>query len=435
MRINWYKKIIRSVFTKLLVVIILTGICVNLVVGGFFWHYRSAAGRPLHKNVLQYLNYIVADLGNPPSLERAKTLSRQASLQIYYQGADTSWTTAENFSDIRKARWRDWSNNARIRIGRFHGHHFVELVHDSGRFVFGLDKSVELDPERGRLVILLLALLTLIFAGAFLLMRWILRPVRWLHEGVREVGRGNLKHRVPLKRSDELRELAAAFNEMTDRIQDMLHTKEQLMLDVSHELRSPITRMKVALEFMPDGQAKDSLKSDITEMETMITEILETARMHHLHGNLKRELINLRDHVEGILAEYANQPPGIRAGDFPADLELSLDPEQVKIVFKNILTNAIKFSAPDDKSILVSVIEQANFAVVRILDHGIGIPPAELPYIFEPFYRVDKSRSKRTGGYGLGLSLCKTIMEAHGGKIEVDSKPDVGTCVSLFFPR
>jgi signal transduction histidine kinase len=435
MRLNWFKKIIRSVFTKLLVVIILTGICVNLVVVGFFWHYRSAAGRPLHKNILQYLNYIIADLGDPPRLERAKTLGRQASLQIYYEGTDTRWTTAENFSDVNQAHWRDWSKNPLIRLGRYHGHHFVELSHDSGRFVFGLDKSLELDPERRRVVIVLLTLLTLILAGAFLSIRWILRPVRWLHEGVREVGRGNLKHRVPVKRSDELRELAEAFNDMTDRIRDMLHTKEQLMLDVSHELRSPITRMKVSLEFLPEGQAKDSLKSDIAEMEAMINEILETARMNHLHGNLKRQLINLTDHLEGILADFVNQPPGVQAGDFPAEIELNVDPEQVKTVFQNILTNAIKFSAPDDKPVIISVIKQANFTVVRILDHGIGIPPDELPFIFEPFYRVDKSRSKRTGGYGLGLSLCKTIMEAHGGRIEVDSKPGVGTCVSLLFPK
>jgi signal transduction histidine kinase len=99
------------------------------------------------------------------------------------------------------------------------------------------------------------------------------------------------------------------------------------------------------------------------------------------------------------------------------------------------LTNAIKFSAPEDKPVMISVKKQTDSTVVRILDHGIGIPPDELPFIFEPFYRVDKSRSKRTGGYGLGLSLCKTIMEAHGGRIEVDSKPGAGTCVSLFFPQ
>jgi signal transduction histidine kinase len=434
MRKSRFQRIFRSVFTKLLVVIVLTGICVNLIVGGFFWHYRSAAGRPLHKNILQYLNYIIADLGDPPQLERAKTVGRQASLQIYYEGADASWSTTENDSDYHKARWHDWSNKPLIRLGRYHGHHFVELAHESGRFVFGLDQSLDLDPERRRIVVVLLTLLTLILAGAFFSIRWILRPVRWLQEGVQEVGRGNLKHRVPEKRADELRELAAAFNDMTDRIRDMLHTKERLMLDVSHELRSPMTRMKVALEFLAESQAKDSLKSDIAEMETMINEILETARLHHLHGNLKRRLINLTDFLEGILADYLNQPPGVEAGDFPAAIELNVDPEQVKTVFQNILTNAIKFSNPNDKPVMISLTKQTEAAVVRILDHGIGIPPDELPFIFEPFYRVDKSRSKRTGGYGLGLSLCKTIMEAHGGRIEVDSKPDVGTCVSLFFP-
>ena len=435
MRTNWFKRIVRSVFTKLLVVIILTGICVNLVVGGFFWHFRSAAGRPLHKNILQYLNYVIADLGDPPQLERARTIGRQASIQIYYEGADSSWTTADDFSDVDKARWHDWSKTPQIRLGKYHGHHFVELSNDSGRFVFGLDKSFELDPERRRLVVFLLTLLTLIFIGAFLSIRWILRPVRWLQEGVQEVGRGNLKHRVPEKRSDELRELATAFNKMTERIRDMLHTKERLMLDVSHELRSPITRMKVALEFLPEGQAKDSLKSDIAEMETMINEILETARMHHLHGNLKREIINIADLLEGILPDYANQPPGIQTGDFPDGIEINADPEQIKTVFKNILTNAIKFSESDDKPVMISLKQLADSTVVRILDHGIGIPPDELPYIFEPFYRVDKSRSKGTGGYGLGLSLCKTIMEAHGGRIEFESKPAVGTCVSLFFPQ
>ncbi len=435
MRKSRFKRIFSSVFTKLLVVIILTGICVNLIVGGFFWHYRSAAGRPLHKNILQYLNYIIADLGDPPQLERAKTVGRQASLQIYYESADTSWSTAENVSDVHNAHWRNWSDKPLIRLGRYHGHHFVELSHASGRFVFGMDKSIELDPERRRMVAILLTLLTLILSGAFFAIRWILRPVRWLQEGVQEVGRGNLKHRVPVKRSDELRELAAAFNDMTDRIRDMLHTKEQLMLDVSHELRSPITRMKVALEFLVEGQAKDSLKSDIAEMEAMINEILETARMHHLHGNLKRRLTNLAELLNAVLADYINQPPGIEAGEFPGEIELNVDPEQVKTVFQNILTNAIKFSNPEDKTVMISITRQSDAIVIRVLDHGIGIPPDELSFIFEPFYRVDKSRSKRTGGYGLGLSLCKTIMEAHGGRIEVDSKPGQGTCVSLFFPQ
>jgi len=431
---NWLKKLIGSVFTKLLLVIIVTGICVNLVVVGFFWIHRSAAGRPLHRNIVQYLNYIIADLGDPPRLDRAQQIASEAFLQIDYEGAELRWSTGANSSDIQKAYWRSWSQNPQIRVGRYRGRHFVEIIHEKGRFVFGLDKSFELDPERVHLVIILLSLLTLILAGAFLSIRWILKPVRWLNEGVREVSRGNLNHQVPVKRSDELRDLAAAFNNMTVRIRDMLHTKEQLLLDVSHELRSPLTRIKVALEFLPDGRAKESIIGDVQEMEKMINEILETARMHHLDGKLSLQKVNLAGLLREILPDFEKQPPGVVAGDLPAELEIHVDPEQVKTVFRNILANAVKFSKPDSNPIHVSMKTQALYTRVQIIDNGIGIPQDELPFIFEPFYRIDKSRSKDTGGYGLGLSLCKTIMEAHGGKIEVESKPNVGTSVSLMFP-
>ncbi len=432
---GWFKKIIRSVFTKLLVVIILTGICINIVVGGFFWHYRSAAGRPLHRNVSQYLDYIINDLGQPPDLERAKLIGRQASLNIYYEGPQEKWSTADNLSDIQNARWRDWGKTPLIRLGRYHGHHFIEITRNSSRFVFGLDKGVDLDPERKRLVVVLLCLLTLILAGAFLSIRWILKPVRWLNDGVREVGRGNLKHRVPLKRSDELRDLAAAFNDMTERIREMLHTKEQLFLDVSHELRSPLTRIKIALEFLPEGTAKDNIAGDIAEMEKMINEILETARMHHLHGNLRLELMPLADLIENVITEFEKQPPGVRAEKLPEGCIVRVDPEQIKRVFQNILTNALKFSSPDSKAIRIRLERRSPEIIVQITDFGIGIPGDELSYVFEPFYRVDKSRTKETGGFGLGLSLCKTIMEAHGGRIEIESELNAGTTVTLYFPE
>jgi signal transduction histidine kinase len=193
----------------------------------------------------------------------------------------------------------------------------------------------------------------------------------------------------------------------------MLHTKEQLLLDVSHELRTPVTRMKVALEFLEDSQAKQSLQADIEEMEKMVSEILETARRQHKYENLKKQRTNLVDLLRQTLAAFENHSPGIEMRDVASEMKAAVDPEQIKTVFENVLNTD---------------------AVIRITDKGIGIPEAELSHIFEPFYRVDKSRSKDTGGYGLGLSLCKTIMEAHDGKIEVQSKPEKGTTVSLFFP-
>jgi len=214
----------------------------------------------------------------------------------------------------------------------------------------------------------------------------------------------------------------------------MLHTKEQLLLDVSHELRTPLTRMKVALEFLEDSQAKQSIQADMQEMEKMVTEILETARMQHKYENLKKQLTNLVRLLKEMLPEFENQPPGIEMVEFPSEVMAEVDSEKIKTVFENVINNAIKYSRSDSGPIRIFYKSHKSYAIIRIADKGIGIPQEELPHIFEPFYRVDKSRAKDTGGYGLGLSLCKTIMEAHDGKIEVQSRPEEGTTVSLFFP-
>ena len=434
MRINFFNRIIRSVFTKLLLVIILTGICINLVVGGFFLHLRNQFVGPFHKNVVQYLNYLIADMGNPPTLDRARDIARQSFLEIRYESSDLSWTTSDDLPTFFKGRFVPWRQNPDVRYGKYRGRHVIEVDKEAGRFIFGVSRKLPVDSARHRLLAIMLVLLTVILAVAFFVIRYILRPVKWLNTGVQEVSRGNLKHRVPLKKSDELRDLAAAFNNMTERIRDMLHTKEQLLLDVSHELRTPLTRMKVALEFLEDSRAKQNLQADLEEMEEMVSEILETARRQHKYENLKKQPANLADLLKQTVAAFENQPPGIEMVDVTPQMKTEVDPEQVKTVFENVVNNAIKYSQPDSEPIQISCQKQESFAVIRITDNGIGIPDAELAHIFEPFYRVDKSRSKDTGGYGLGLSLCKTIMEAHDGKIEVQSRPEQGTTVSLYFP-
>ena len=431
---QWIKKVFRSVFTKLLVVIILAGICINLVVGGFFIHLRNQFIGPFHKNVEQYLNYLIADMGTPPTLERAREIARESFLDVRYESPDLRWTTSDELPTEIGGRFHSLRQNPDVRYGRYRGRHIIQVISEEGRFIFGPSRNLPVDSARHRLFVIVLLLLTLILAGAFFIIRYILRPVKWLNIGVMEVGRGNLKHRVPLKKSDELRDLAAAFNDMTDRIRDMLHTKEQLLYDVSHELRTPLTRMKVALEFLADGQAKQSLQSDIEEMEKMVSEILETARRQHKYENLRKQPTNLVDLIKPITAAFENQPPGIEIVELPSEIEVHIDPEQIKTVFENILNNAIKYSQPDSAPIQISAEYEASYVVVRITDFGMGIPEDDLAHVFEPFYRVDKSRTKDTGGYGLGLSLCKTIMEAHEGKIEVQSRPQEGTTVSIFFP-
>jgi len=206
---------------------------------------------------------------------------------------------------------------------------------------------------------------------------------------------------------------------------------------VSHELRTPITRINLALEMGPEGMAKDSIRDDLKEMEAMIAEILETARLDSANGKLNLEDADLSAlAAEAVAAADARAPGarliGARAGEGPI---LRVDRARVRKVLANLLDNAIKYSRAGSGPVEVRIEAGPDEVAVRVEDRGVGIPAAELPRLFEPFYRVDPSRARETGGYGLGLSLCKRIMEAHGGSITIASREGEGTEVVLSFPR
>ena len=434
MRPKWLGKILKSVFTKLLAIILLAGLLLNLAVGVFFVVHRVFVSQPFQKTIYHYINYIVDDLGNPPQLARARQVSQETALQISYEGSGAAWTTDPDSSKFSPRRLHAWKNYPNVSSGKIRRHFVVKIDHERGVFRFKFSTFPGEEEHLTGWHFGLLLVVSLILGGAYLMIRKVLKPIAHLKEGVQQVGEGNLNHTVSVKGRDELRDLAEAFNEMTTRIKSMLRTKERLLVDVSHELRSPLTRVGVALEFMPDSQAKESIKADLDEMKHMISTILDTARNHHAYADVNLESIDLVDLLRESVAHFAGQPPGVSTKDLPSKLVCRLDRPKMTTVLRNILANALKYSTDDSPPVEVTIVMKPLFAMVGIRDYGIGIPDEELDAIFEPFYRVDKSRSRKTGGFGLGLSLCKTIMEAHGGKIDITRPPGDGTLVSLSIP-
>ncbi len=247
------------------------------------------------------------------------------------------------------------------------------------------------------------------------------------------ISKGDLDHIVPVKTDDELGTLSKAFNDMTSRIRSILKTKEQLLLDVSHELRSPLTRMKVSFEFLDDGDIKNSLKDDLVEMEKMVTEILETARLRDKSGQMNKKPHDIVKILYETAESFMGMKPGLNLKCSSDQIIFSFDEDRIETVIRNILSNAFKFSGKNSPPVDLSIIEKKGHISITIKDSGIGIPAEALPHLFEPFYRVDSSRTKEISGYGLGLGLCKTIMDAHGGSIRIESN-DQGTNVFLMLP-
>jgi signal transduction histidine kinase len=427
----------RSVFTKILVVILMAVICVNLLVFGISRAQRRSSSAAFQNILSRYLEYLIQDMGTPPDLAMARKNVHGGLISIQYTGKGVSWATDESMTPARTLRWHAWEDHPEIRSALWRTRFLIEIRHPDGTYVFALGRHFDQEGERTRFLILLLLIFTTLVLLIYLAIRWILKPVKWLKQGVLEISRGNLAHRVPVKRADEFKDLAEAFNTMTDRIQDMLHTRQRLLLDVSHELRSPLTRMRVAVEFLPEGHAKTSILADILEMEKMIKGVLDTAKRHHTHAQVNPQNVNLPGILSDLLPVYRDWKPGVvlNGKGNAAAVTVSGDPDQIKTVLQNVLNNALKYSRDQSRPVELSIRQDKTYIVVEIQDFGTGIPEEELPRITEPFYRVDKSRSKNTGGYGLGLSICKTVMEAHGGKMEIASELGKGTTVKLFFPR
>ncbi|MEJ2640493.1 MAG: HAMP domain-containing sensor histidine kinase [Desulfosarcinaceae bacterium] len=438
----FFKRLPRSIFTKLLLVILVAGICLNITLGAFFHHvYRKLANSPLKRNLAQYIHMLVAEMGTPPDLMRARDLAAQAGLEIWYEGpraegAANNWSTGSrplpriDWGDRRSFRY----DNAAIRHARYHGDFYLRYEEKAERFTFRL-ANPEIEAEdvfKGGLFILVALSLTL--GIVFFLVRRLLRPLDHLTQGVHRVAAGRLDHLVPEAGVDEFAQLARAFNQMTARIKSSLGAREQLLLDVSHELRSPITRMRVALEFLPAGKARSALAEDVDLLDELVAQILEGARAHHDAGKLNLASMDLAAAVRSAAEGFRDRMPGIEI-EIPEGQWLILaDEAKVQTVLSNLLDNALKYSNPKSGPVRIQLKPGDDGIEIRFIDQGVGIPAAELEHILEPFYRVDKSRSKATGGYGLGLSLCHTIMQAHRGGIEIASQPGQGTTVILIFP-
>jgi len=216
-------------------------------------------------------------------------------------------------------------------------------------------------------------------------------------------------------------------------VRDMIRSRDQLLVDVSHELRSPLTRMKVALELPANAEQRVRLTEDVAEMERMVSELLELERLRSGRGlsPVRQDVLAL---VRVVVEEFRNRPPGVCFDAPPRAVMADVDAEKIRTVIRNLLENAVKYSLPQSRQVQVSVSTNGEAVVIRVSDDGVGIPETDADRVFEPFYRVDASRSKRTGGYGLGLSICKRVVEAHGGRIAVERANGRGATFVMTLP-
>ncbi len=302
-------------------------------------------------------------------------------------------------------------------------------------------------PPPFRLGTTVAIVLVVVGISSWLTARSLARPLGRLSAAANAFGAGDLRARVTMKRSDELGDVANAFDQMADRMANALRAERELLANVSHELRTPLQRIRIAIDLASEGNAATARESlgdiaeDMAELERIVADVLTAARLSLQEGvsnataipPIRAEPTDLRALLEKSTARFHSAHPKRRVRfEAPAHLPLvSADPVLLRRVVDNLLDNANKYTPEADAEVSLEASSQDAGIMIEVRDRGIGIAEADLQRIFEPFFRVDRSRTRSTGGLGLGLPLARRIVEAHGGQLSIESILGVGTVARI----
>ncbi|HEX7896393.1 MAG TPA: heavy metal sensor histidine kinase [Planctomycetota bacterium] len=288
--------------------------------------------------------------------------------------------------------------------------------------------------------------LTLLVAGAlgYLAVRRTLAPLETIRRQAERISRANVSERVPEGAlAGEFRALARTCNEMLDRLDGAIQDLQSFAADAAHELRTPLATLRTEIEmsFQTSRSAEDfaatltSVAEEVSRMNRIVNDLFTLAKLDMRRYALQKERVRLLPILEDTRETW--QPVaderGIEIRREGGDAQVAADPVALRRVFMNLVQNAVKYNK--DRGQVVMSVEPIDGKVrVHVRDTGIGIPPEHLPRLFRRFYRLDQARSRDTGGAGLGLAICKSFVEAHGGTIEVASVPDQGTRFTVEIP-
>jgi signal transduction histidine kinase len=276
-----------------------------------------------------------------------------------------------------------------------------------------------------RLLIILIVLLFTVLTLSLLAVRWFTRPLAILAEAAEHLGR-NIHHSpLPENGPTEVRRAAHAFNTMQTRLKRYLEDRARILIAVSHDLKTPITRLRLRVEQLNDEQIRNSFLRDLDEMQSMTAATLDF--MHGLENQEQLQLLDVRALLESLQADYEDMGilVTIKGDDTPPPYPAR--PQAIKRCLVNLIDNAYKYG----EQVTVTLKTQPEQLQIIITDKGKGIPEEALETVFEPFYRLETSRNRATGGTGLGLSIARNIARAHGGDIILHNRKGLEVILNL----
>ena len=465
-----YKSKLKSINSKLIIsftlIMIVTILSIKLFVNTIF---KDSFEKYVDDSNKVEVNHLIEfDLKNLYTNESWNTefieglgieaIRKGIAIEIYDKNNNKVWSVFEDEKVLSDKTLNDISKNMKS-IEKQWDNYFEELKvdinDDESNILVGyayighyastyyMENDVEFFNAINRIIIIIGVIsISSIIIISIIISRSIAKPISKVSKMTKYIGEGNYKNKLNYKSNImEIDDLINSINKLSNELNDQENLRKQLTGDIAHELRTPLTSIKGHLDAIivgiwePTNERLNSINEEVKRITNLVDELRKLAKFDSGKDNLNKEIVNLKNYIKSIAYNYEGKAleKNIVIKYQLENIEALIDKEKFAQVIINILSNAIKYNNGNN-TIYIKVFKKNNSINISIKDSGIGIPKSEYKNIFERFYRLDKSRGANEKGAGVGLTIAKSIVNAHGGEIEVYSEINKGSEFIISLP-
>ena len=450
-------------FTLIMIVTILSiKLFVNTIFKDSFEKYVDDSNKVEVNHLIEFdlKNLYTNESWNTEFIENLgiEAIRKGIAIEIYDKNDNKVWSVFEDEKVLSDKTLNDISKNMKS-IEKQWDNYFEELkvdINDDERNIlvgyayighyastYYMENDVEFFNAINRIIIIIGVIsISSIIIISIIISRSIAKPISKVSKMTKYIGEGNYKNKLNYKSNImEIDDLINSINKLSNELNDQENLRKQLTGDIAHELRTPLTSIKGHLDAIivgiwePTNERLNSINEEVKRITNLVDELRKLAKFDSGKDNLNKEIVNLKNYIKSIAYNYEGKAleKNIVIKYQLENIEALIDKEKFAQVIINILSNAIKYNNGNNE-IYIKVFKKNNSINISIKDSGIGIPKSEYKNIFERFYRLDKSRGANEKGAGVGLTIAKSIVNAHGGEIEVYSEINKGSEFIISLP-
>ncbi len=450
-------------FTLIMIVTILSiKLFVNTIFKDSFEKYVDDSNKVEVNHLIEFdlKNLYTNESWNTEFIENLgiEAIRKGIAIEIYDKNDNKVWSVFEDEKVLSDKTLNDISKNMKS-IEKQWDNYFEELkvdINDDERNIlvgyayighyastYYMENDVEFFNAINRIIIIIGVIsISSIIIISIIISRSIAKPISKVSKMTKYIGEGNYKNKLNYKSNImEIDDLINSINKLSNELNDQENLRKQLTGDIAHELRTPLTSIKGHLDAIivgiwePTNERLNSINEEVKRITNLVDELRKLAKFDSGKDNLNKEIVNLKNYIKSIAYNYEGKAleKNIVIKYQLENIEALIDKEKFAQVIINILSNAIKYNNGNN-AIYIKVFKKNNSINISIKDSGIGIPKSEYKNIFERFYRLDKSRGANEKGAGVGLTIAKSIVNAHGGEIEVYSEINKGSEFIISLP-